>query len=213
MTGLEVTLLATVLLGLGAAVLSDVAVSTASGARHVVGSSGWVESDPRSLARSKGVSDNVYALASMLVSEAGSNPILQTAVGWCARNQSIRRGESVFKLLTRAGRNDATGAFQPDASNGFYGPQNVGPRYASTRKEPAQEALDLAADILTGAVADPTDGCTKFDAPGAQDTFLGTVAGYVKSAAQVAEERSKGAELVMVPGISSTRFWRPKETG
>lgn len=213
MTGVEVALLGSVLLVLGTAVLADVTSPAVSGAGHVLGSGGWVEAEPRALARGKGVSDNTYALASMMVSEAGSNEPLQLAVGWCARNQAQRRGESVFRLLTRAGRNDASGSFQPAESNGYYGPQNVGPRYASTRKEPTDGALSLADAILSDSIDDPTGGCTKFDAPSAQDSFLGKVEGYVKSAAEVYEERSKGAEIVMVPGISSTRFWRPKDTG
>lgn len=181
----------------------------AASKRHVVGKRGWVEADPRSLASLAGVSDSVYALASMMASEApSSNPLAQIAVGWAIRNEAERRGESVFRLLTRAGRNDpATREFQPHDSHGFYGPQNVGPRWASTRRPPTADGLARAADVLTGVVDDPTGGATQFDAPKVQDSFVGTVEGYVKSAQQVAEERSRGSDMVTVPGVDGIRFW------
>lgn len=179
--------------------------------KHVVGSKGWVEEDPRVLALAAGVSDNVYALASMMVSEAGGDLLLQIAVGHVAVNEARARGTSVFRLLTRAGRRDGvTKQFDPHESNDFYGPQNVGPRYASTKLAPTAAALENAAEVLSGAVPDPTDGARQWDAPGAQDSLLGKAAGYLKSSAEVAASRSKNNELVMVPGITSTRFWRPK---
>ncbi len=195
---------------LGAVLLSG-GDAKAAAVEHVVGPRGWVEAEPRRLASVAGVSDSVYALASAMVSEAGANELAQTAVGWALRNHADDRGESVFRVLTRAGRNDpATRQFVAHESNHFFGPQNVGPRWASTRKAPTARALELAGDILTGAIDDPTGGATQFDAPTAQDTLLGKVEGYVKDAAQVAAERSKGATLVMLPGVDSIRFWVPK---
>lgn len=187
-----------------------VAPATGMALTHVVGTDGWVLADPRQLAAAAGVSPNVYALASMMTSEAGDNAVLQAAVGWAAKNKAERVGVSLLRLLTRAGRNDGSGTFVAHESSGFFGPQNVGPRYASTRKAPTKAALAIAEQISNEDITDPTDGCTQFDAPSAQDSFLGRVAGYVKDAAQIAEERSKNAEIVMLPGITSTRFWRPK---
>lgn len=192
--------------------LGSASAEAATSGKHEVTSQGWVTVDPRILSKSAGVSDNTYALASMMQSEAGDSERVQIATGWCARNRADEKGISVFRLLTRAGSYDkASKQFIPHESDGFYGPQNVGPRYATTRKAPTVPTLERAAAILSGEVDDPTEGCTQFDAPGAQDTLLGKIAGYTKSAAQVAEERAKGSELVMLPGISSTRFWRPKD--
>lgn len=194
-----------------AGMLLRVTDAEAASGGHVVGSRGFVEADPHGLAQLAGVSDNVYALASAMVSEAGGKAAAQAAVGWALRNHADERGESIFRVLTRAGRNDRdTRKFEAHEGNGFYGPQNVGPRWASTRKAPTPEALALAADILSGAVSDPTGGATQFDAPSAQDSLLGKVEGYVKDAQQVAEERSKGAVMVMLPGVDGIRFWVPK---
>lgn len=198
-------------LGIFAVVVSRQAAK-AEAPKHEVGATGWVEADPRVLALAAGVSDNVYALASMMRSEAGNNLVLQIACGWVAKNMAARQGVSVFKLLTRAGKNKpGTHTLERHASYGFYGPQNVGPRYASTRLAPTPAAIANAESVLSGEVDDPTEGCTQFDAPKAQDSMLAAgIAGYEKTAVQVQLEREKGAELVMLPGITSTRFWRPK---
>lgn len=178
---------------------------------HKVGDLGWVSADPHALASAAGVSDNVYALASCMQSEGGNDSHLRIAVGWCARNQADRVGTSLFRLLTRAGKKDKTsGDFVGHPSSGMYGPQNVGPRYASTRYPGSAAALEEAAGILAGAIDDPTDGCTQFDAPSVQDSLLGKLAGYNSSAEDVARARTKSSDLVMLPGISSTRFWRPR---
>jgi hypothetical protein len=179
---------------------------------HKVGDLGWVSADPHALAAAAGVSDNVYALASMMQSEGGGNSALRIATGWCARNKAERAGISVFRLLTRAGKNDKTsGSFVAHPSSGMYGPQNVGPRYASTRSPGSSAALEEAAGILAGTIDDPTDGCTQFDAPKVQDSLLGKlVSGYNATAEDVARDRTKSSDLVMLPGISSTRFWRPR---
>lgn len=185
--------------------------ASAAAVEHVIGSRGFVEADPRKLAGIAGVSDNVYALASAMVSEGGAGEMAQIAVGWALRNHADERGESVFRVLTRAGRNDAaTRQFVAAEGNGHYGPQNAGPRWASTRKAPTARSLELAGDVLTGAIDDPTGGATQFDAPSAQDSLLGKVEGYVKSAQQIAEERSKGATMVMLPGVDGIRFWVPR---
>jgi hypothetical protein len=199
-------------LGIGGAILLSGGDAEAAALRHVVGARGWVEADARSLASIAGTSDSVYALASMMVSEAGAkNEAAQIAVGWAIRNQAEKRGDSVFRLLTRAGRNDpATREFVPHESHGFYGPQNVGPRWASTRKPPTARTLELASKVLTGELDDPTGGAVQFDAPEAQDSLLGKVTGYVKSAATVARERSQGSDMVMIPGVDSIRFWVPR---
>jgi len=206
-------LLILVALGVGGVILLARSGSAEAAAQvHVVGSRGWVEAEPSVLAAKAGVSDSVYALASAMVSEAGgSNDVAMTAVGWALRNHAIDRGESILRVLTRAGRNDkSTRTFIPHDSDGYFAPQNVGPRWASTRKPPTARALEIAAQVLANDVDDPTGGATQFDAPKAQEALLGVAAGYTKTADEVAEARRKTSDEVYVPGVSSIRFWVPR---
>jgi hypothetical protein len=196
-----------------AAFIATAGAPVAAATAHVVGKCGWVETDPRALANGAGVTLDVYSLASMMVSEAGTkNETAMIAVGHAAKNMAESQSISIFKLLTRAGRNKpGTHTLDRHESYGFFASQNVGPRYAATDERPTKRALELAAQVLDDEVPDPTDGCTRFDAPKAQDKWLGVIPGYEKSSEEIAEERSQHADLVKVPGITSTRFWRPKD--
>jgi hypothetical protein len=180
--------------------------------KHVVGPTGWVEADPQALASAAGVSANVYSLASLGQSEGGGSSPLRIAVMWAARNQAERVGVSIFKLVTRAGRkNRDTKEFEHHPSSGYFGPQNAGPRYASTRTAPSPAAIDEAAQVLAGDIEDPTTGATQWDAPKVQDKLLAAgVEGYKLSADELAKRRSQSSIEVWIPGITSTRFWRPR---
>jgi hypothetical protein len=204
------------LVGVAAAIMIGVAVvlnnSDPTKAKHEIGMMGWVEADPFALSSDAGVSLEVYALASMMQSEGGGNQQLRQAVGWAAKNMAALRGISISKLLLRAGKYDKTEqAFSPHPSNGFFGPQNVGPRYASTRLAPSPTAISDAEAVIGEEVPDMTQGSVQFDAPGAQDSLLGKLAGYNKTSADIAADRTKSRIEVQVPGITSTRFWRPKD--
>jgi hypothetical protein len=204
------------LVGIGAALMIGIAVvlnnADPTKAKHEIGSLGWVESDPFALASDAGVSLDVYALASMMQSEGGGSQQLRQAVGWTAKNMAASRGISIAKLLLRAGRYDkAEQAFVAHPSNGFFGPQNVGPRYASTRSAPSLVALGDADAVIGEEVPDMTQGSVQFDSPGTQDSLLGKLAGYNKTSADIAADRTKSRIEVQVPGITSTRFWRPKD--
>jgi hypothetical protein len=161
---------------------------------------GLVEADPIKLAEARGVSLDVYALARMMASEA-SDKATRVAVGWAARNYSSRKGKSISSVLLAG-----TGG-----SEGSFGAQNLGGKYASTKNPPTDETISIAGEILTGKIPDPTGGCTLWDAPVAQDAAVRKkVPGYRKTSTEIAAERSKGFDEVWLPGITTTRFWRPR---
>ena len=159
---------------------------------------GLVEAEPFRLAEQRGVTLDVYALGRMMQSEAGAKAA-RIAVGWAAVNHAIAKGESISTVLLRG----------KGTSEGKFGAQNLG-KYASTRAVPDDSVLSDAEAILKHKIDDPTKGARQWDAPAAQDKMVGKVAGYTKTSADVAAERSKTNDLVMVPGVSNIRFWRPK---
>jgi hypothetical protein len=188
------------LLVVGAVVLGrKVAMGPSSNEKADV--NGLVQAEPFRLAEQRGVSLDIYALARMLISEAGEkNKAAMTAVGWAAVNHAIARGESISTVLLRG----------KGASEGKFGGQNTGGKYASTKQVPSDATVALAKGILAHTVPDPTKGARQWDAPAAQNAMVGKVAGYTKTASDVATERLKTNDLVMVSGVPSIRFWRPK---
>lgn len=190
-------------IGAGLAILlGGTGVAVAASAERS-GADGICRADPAGIARAHGVSLDVEALARLGVSEMGASARGQTAVMWAAINAA--RGKSVSALLLRGRLKNG----MPSSSDGKFGAQNTG-KYASTRLPSTAASRELAARVLAGKVPDPTGGATRFDAPTAQDKLRAAgVAGYSQSAAEIAAARSAKAVLVMVPGITSTRFWRP----
>lgn len=170
------------------------------------GANGVCPTDPELIARAHGVSLDVECLARMAVKEAGSAEKPQIAVMWAARNMAKSRGESVSKLLLR-GR---TKSGAPSSSDGRFGAQNTG-KYAATPLPSTPASRERAARVMAGTVPDPTGGAVQFDAPSAQDKLRAAgVAGYDRSAEEIAAERSASKVAVMVPGVSNIRFWVPK---
>ncbi len=167
---------------------------------------GVVQADPYLIARAHGVSLDVEALARMAVKEAGAGEKAQIAVMWATRNMARRRGESISALLLR-GR---TRSGVATSSDGKFGAQNTG-KYASTVLPSTAASRARAEKVMAGTVPDPTGGAVQFDAPSAQDKLKAAgVAGYDKSAEDIASDRSKSEVAVMVPGVSNIRFWVPK---
>lgn len=157
---------------------------------HVLNAQGFVDADPQALARGAGVSLDTYALASMMVSEAGGeNRATRVAVAWTAVNYCRKIGKGVaarFLMATKVG-------------DGHFGKQSNG-RYVATSKPPTSQTLEDAAAILTGRIADPTGGALNFDTP---DPSLEDVD-------QVAANReAAGLESVELDGVDAFRFWRP----
>lgn len=189
-----------ILFGVGLLLLGTTGVAMASSIERA-NAAGYVEADPSSIAAAHGVSLNVEALARMMVSEVGSKEAAQIAVGWAARNMASKRGESISKLLLRS----------KGVADGHFGWQKTGGRYASTRLPSTPASRALATKVLAGSIKDPTGGAVQFDAPEAQDKLVASgEAGYNKTAAEVAASRAAdGKVAVMVPGVSTVRFWVP----
>jgi hypothetical protein len=169
--------------------------------RHICNSQGFVDADPDALARAAGVSLNVYALASMMASEAGGeNEISQIAVAHTAVNHARERGESVAKLLLRMGQNTTVGdskSFVPGPGHKHFG--KAAHRYATKARPPDEQQLVNAAEVLSGTVEDPTNGAVKFDTPDASLEDVEAVA---------SNRRAAGLEEVTVDGVDAFRFWR-----
>lgn len=161
---------------------------------------GVVDADPDELASIAGTDLETYALARMISSEEGNSPNrVKAAVAWCMVNESRRRGSSISSILLRA---------KNPLHNGWFGTQkDIDPasanydksdRYASTGLDPYEGDLLIAQGVLDGTLPDETDGAQQFDRPAGE-----------KDPARVAANRmASGAELVMVPGLDSIRFWR-----
>lgn len=196
-----------VFFSLGAAALLVMAGGKAvTAADEKADAGGVVRADPEAIARAHGVSLDVEALARLAVSEAGAGEKAQIAVMWATRNMAKRRGESVAALLLR-GRTKTGNA---SSSDGRFGRQNTG-KYASTGSPSTAVSRERASRVMSGKVLDPTGGATQYDAPGAQGALVAAgAAGYSQSADQVAATRLRDSDLVMVPGVSSIRFWVPK---
>lgn len=195
-----------VLLGLAAVAVAFLGGGVAVGSGEKADAAGVVQGDPYLIAQSHGVSLDVEALARLAVSEAGSGAAAQVAVMWATRNMARKRNESVAALLLR-GRTKAGVA---SSSDGKFGAGNTG-KYASTRQPSTAASRSRAAEVLSGKIPDPTGGAIQYDAPKAQAALVSAgVAGYGKSADEVAAERSKTAVAITVPGVSGIRFWVPK---
>ena len=179
----------------------------AAAGEHVVDALGVVRADPVALAATAGVSLDVYALASMGVSEEAGKGMV--AVMWAARNNAQRAGEAIHAMLLRGGKRDESKKFVPSVSNGFFGRQKTH-KYADTSKAPTKAAIELAAKVIARQVPDPTGGATQWDAPKVQAAAHARDPKTYKTPEEIAERRSKTSKLVMVDGVPDTRFWRPR---
>jgi hypothetical protein len=150
--------------------------------------------DPQALATAANWDIDTYSLARMIRSEAGGQKLIaQQAVGSVALNHARDTGQTITEVLLRATR----------AGNGYYGRQDQG-RYASTSRDPADSYLQLASDLISGVITDPTNGARQWDSPNAY-------ADASKADTVAATRIAAGNEKVLLPGVpeATFRFWRP----
>jgi len=208
------------LLGLGsAAALGALAISRRSGDAitrsilgppvetllHVANARGVVEADPAGLARASGYSLPVYALASCMQSEEKTDKG-RLAVGLAAWNAAKHKASRLPRLFLYSKRKDGDGHFGTQAG-----------RYADTRHPPTAKTLQLAQAIVDGRVADITRGAVQWDAPKLQDAdyqlYLKDPQKYPEyrfSSEDIVKQRTAaGRRMVVVPGVTETRFWAP----
>jgi hypothetical protein len=153
---------------------------------------------PAALARDKGVSLDVYALARVIASEAGGQTwAAQVAVAWAVINYAKVRGKSVAAVVL--------------GSASSFGPQGSGGRgYVSSSKAPTSAQLGLAMAIDRGEIADPTGGATNFDSPREQRREHD--AGLVKKTPEeVAADRERSGLVAYDVDVDGAdfRFWGP----
>ena len=180
-----------------------------AGADDRAGKDGKVPGKPEDLARLAGVPVDVYSLARCMEREEGTKAG-RIAVGWATRNEARKEKISVTKLLTRSTIKDkTTGKVSATFGDGFYGSQELH-KWAATTNPPSAGSIELAKQILAEPpkISDPTGGATQWDAPKAQDALHAKKPEKYKTAAEIAAKRqAAGKKLVMVPGVTSTRFW------
>jgi len=177
--------------------------------------SGLVEAEPEALAEEAGCTTDEFALATMLSSEHGNDPqAFKEAVGSVALNEARARGLSISDLLLQAKNVSHQGFFgsQADQEKKTSSGAAASDRYASTARQPYEDDVGIAKQLLSGAVPDPTGGARQFDSPKAQDAGFKKGKYSMDADALAAKRESEGKELVTVDGIDPyrLRFWRIK---
>jgi hypothetical protein len=141
-----------------------------------------VDQTPQELADSAGLDLDTYALARMISSEEGnSSNIRQVAVAWVMVN------------------NGGTGYAIP---RGVFGRQGSGGRPIATSQDPYSGHVEIARGVLSGSIADPTNGARYFIAPRTQDALHARDPVKYKSFETVNASRiANGHQPVVVEGI------------
>jgi len=167
---------------------------------------GIIPESPESLAAESGYPLEVYSLARAMQSEESGNEA-RIAVGWAIKNHAAGH---ITQTVTHARKKDKDGKLVIYKSDGYYGTQSVDPgRYCTTFRSPTSATLKLAGAIMDGTIQDTTSGSVQFDAPELQDKLHAKDPYKYKSSAEIAAKRIKeGKELILVEGVTRTRFWR-----
>jgi hypothetical protein len=139
-----------------------------------------------------------YVMARVIASEAGGRPRDEKiAKGWVLRNDARKLGWSIVRTATFRSSPTARGKLGQQAAGGG--------RYA-TSKDPRTDDLEVARLVLSGAVADPTSGATKFfDARTGQK-------GALSLAAVTERWGAEGYVRYQVPGVSTYFFAKARGT-
>jgi hypothetical protein len=151
----------------------------------------------RKLGRNDVIPLNVWTLATVIASEAGSVPeIGRVAIAHAVMNAARRKRISIFKLIAPDGR--------------FGGQQG---RYAASGRPPTETDVKIAEAVYAGKIKDPTRGADQWDSPRTQRALVARGAsGYRKGPERVAADRMKAGKVaVYVPGVDPEhlRLWRP----
>ena len=159
---------------------------------------GYLAVPPTQIAAEAGVDVDVMTGGRIIRSEAGgAHENERAATLWVALNQ-VRRWET---SLTE-------GACRGNKGPGYYGAQNAGGRWISTRQSAHADDLALADSIVsTGYPNDPTGGATKFLHVSAQEALHERdPARYKAAAAVIADWLADGYQPREVPPVSPARF-------
>lgn len=140
---------------------------------------------------------NLWTLATVIASEAGSGPpIAKAAIAHAVVNEARNRKISIFKLI---------------APDGKFGGQQG--RYAASARPPTEMDVKIAEAVYTGKIKDPTRGAVQWDSPRAQRILVQRgEPGYKDLPDKVAANRiASGKVAVYLPGVDPEylRLWRP----
>jgi hypothetical protein len=140
---------------------------------------------------------NVWTLATVIASEAGSGPELaKAAIAHAVMNAARLKGVSIFKLI---------------APDGKFGGQQG--RYAASSRPPTEADVKIAEAVYSGKIKDPTRGADQWDSPRAQRALVARgEPGYTSLPDKVAASRVKAGKVaVYLPGVDREylRLWRP----
>jgi hypothetical protein len=165
---------------------------------------GVVPGTPEELADLAGLDVEAYSLARLIASEEGrSSNSVKAAVAWAVLNHATNSGKSVTALLTHAKLAAHSGSYgtQRNIEEGTPG-YNGSDRYASTAADPYEGDGAIAAAVIAGQLADPTNGAEYFDRP----------AGESDPDKIAANRAASGLVLADVFGVDADadgiRFWR-----
>lgn len=167
---------------IGGQVLGYIAKGGRVGSRSTMDDGENVDQTPQDLADAAGLDLDTYALARMISSEEGNSAnIRQEAVAWVMVN------------------NGGTGYAIP---RGVFGRQGSGGRPISTSQDPFEGHVEIAKGVLSGTIADPTNGARYFIAPKTQDALHARDPNKYKSFEDVNASRiANGHQPVVVEGI------------
>ncbi len=194
-------LAAIAMLGIGvvAAVVNMVLLHTAKDT-----DGNMVPADVQGAADAAGVSPDVYALARVGASEAGGQKqIAKQAVMWVVINQANATSSTPLAVVLGTAQT--------------FGKQGAGGRgFVSSSHDPQAVDLQIADDVFSGNVEDPTGGARNFDSPGAYKDKVDADGNVVQTAQERADafaaaRQSEGKTEVLLDGVSEStfRFWRP----
>lgn len=159
---------------------------------------GFLAVEPQRLADNARQPLDRYTLGRIVRSEADSHSseAERIAIAWVAVNQARVFGQDVTAAATRGSK-----------GRGYYGAQNAGGRWISTRFAPGTADFALARSVLAKEVRDPTGGATKFIHVATEDALHAREPAKYKTAQEVLNGwLASGYVLRAIPGVSPSRF-------
>lgn len=187
--------------GLGYVAVESIMLKTKLTPDGTVSLDGKTPADPAVLAEAAGLDLDTYALARMIMSEAGGLPEqAKLGVGFAALTYASDHNRTITAQLLRA----------DGAANGYFGRQDQG-RYASTSQDPNPAAVAAAQLVTGGATEDPTGGADQWDSPWSYKDNPNTGETAAEKAARVAQSRlDAGKQMVVIGSVPERklRFWR-----
>ena len=175
------------------AILALVAVLSYWRRKDLINVLGVVSTPPAELASSDGVTVDVESLARVGQSEEFTETG-RIAVMWTTKNMAAKRAISITGLVTSAKHHKPGEESVTESYDGLY-TRDIAGKFCSTYQTPSQDTLALAAQVISGDIADPTGGATH---------WLSVLAWGGSTERSFFEE---GLQHIEVSGVIKTRFY------